>query len=119
MSITKIFADGRIQAANPQNQQDVVTKHHLDANEDSYVSVVSDGVKSDIEMLATVSPNPLKGDVGVVKHLISTGKYSLTAYHYSGTAWEAMDGNYNAENVFFDEDLITTSAIGNITLING
>nr|DAP41131.1 MAG TPA: hypothetical protein [Caudoviricetes sp.] len=30
-----------------------------------------------------------------------------------------MDGNYNAENVYFDEDLMTTSAIGNITLSNG
>lgn len=30
-----------------------------------------------------------------------------------------MDGNYNAENVYFDEDLITTTAIGNITLTNG
>ena len=30
-----------------------------------------------------------------------------------------MDGNYNAENVYFDEDLLTTSEIGNITLING
>lgn len=30
-----------------------------------------------------------------------------------------MDGNYNAENVYFDEDLITTTKVGNITLTNG
>lgn len=30
-----------------------------------------------------------------------------------------MDGNYSAENVYFDEDLLTTSAVGNITLTNG
>ena len=30
-----------------------------------------------------------------------------------------MDGNYNAENVYFDEDLLTTSAIGVIELKNG
>ena len=30
-----------------------------------------------------------------------------------------MDGNYNAENVYFDEDLLTTTAIGTITLKNG
>lgn len=30
-----------------------------------------------------------------------------------------MDGNYDAENVYFSEDLITTSAVGNITLTNG
>jgi hypothetical protein len=38
---------------------------------------------------------------------------------YDGSNWCAMDGNYNAENVYFDEDLMTTSAIGNITLSNG
>jgi hypothetical protein len=30
-----------------------------------------------------------------------------------------MDGNYNAENIYFSQDLITTSAVGNITLTNG
>lgn len=30
-----------------------------------------------------------------------------------------MDGNYNAENVYFSQDLITTTAIGNITLTDG
>lgn len=30
-----------------------------------------------------------------------------------------MDGNYNAETVYFDEDLLTTSAIGVIELENG
>ena len=30
-----------------------------------------------------------------------------------------MNGNYNAENVYFDEDLITTTEVGNVTLTNG
>lgn len=30
-----------------------------------------------------------------------------------------MDGNYDAENVYFSEDLITTTAIGNIELTDG
>lgn len=30
-----------------------------------------------------------------------------------------MDGNYKAENVYFSQDLITTTAIGNISLTNG
>lgn len=59
------------------------------------------------------------GDVAVVRHLISEGVYSYTGYTYSNGAWCAMAGNYNAENVYFDEDLETTSAIGNITLTNG
>lgn len=59
------------------------------------------------------------GDVAVVKNAIADGNYSYTGYIYNGKAWTAMDGNYNAENVYFDEDLETTSAIGNITLTNG
>lgn len=30
-----------------------------------------------------------------------------------------MDGNYDASNIYFNEDLITTSQVGNITLTNG
>lgn len=30
-----------------------------------------------------------------------------------------MDGNYDASNVYFSEDLITTTAVGNITLTDG
>jgi hypothetical protein len=33
--------------------------------------------------------------------------------------WQAMDGNYNAENVYFSEDLITTVNVGNIELSGG
>lgn len=59
------------------------------------------------------------GDIAICKRAISGEKYEYTAYVYSGSAWAAMDGNYNAENVYFDQDLLTTSAIGNITLTNG
>lgn len=64
---------------------------------------------------------PKKGDFCVISTSIGTdtGKYSKTAYWYDGAAWVAMDGNVNAENVYFPEDLMTTSAIGNITLTNG
>lgn len=61
----------------------------------------------------------LDGDVAVVRSAISEGKYTYTGYTYADGEWKAMDGNYNAENVYFDEDLETTTAIGNITLTNG
>lgn len=61
-----------------------------------------------------------KGDFCIVSKPIGTSdKTELTAYHYDGENWVAFDGNYNAENVFFAEDLTTTSAVGNITLTNG
>lgn len=59
------------------------------------------------------------GDIAIIKRVIASEKYEYTAYVYNGTVWCAMDGNYNAENVYFDKDLVTTSAVGNITLTNG
>ena len=59
------------------------------------------------------------GDLVIVKRAIAGDKFQYTGYAYNGSEWAAMDGNYNAENVYFAKDLITTSAIGNITLTNG
>ena len=63
----------------------------------------------------------LTGNIAIVKELIAGDKHQHTAYVYDSklSAWKAMDGNYNAENVYFDEDLLTTSEIGVITLENG
>lgn len=60
-----------------------------------------------------------KNDILIIKDPISADKWQHTAYVYNGANWVAMDGNYNAENVYFDEDLITTFEIGNIKLTNG
>ena len=65
------------------------------------------------------------GDVAYVKEAIYTdedetkNKYSYTGYVYNGTAWAAMDGNYSADNVYFDNDMMVTKEIGYITLTNG
>lgn len=60
------------------------------------------------------------GDIAIVKEKIgSTNKTSYTAYTWNGTAWAVMDGNVSADNVFFSSDLMTTTAMGNISLTNG
>lgn len=66
------------------------------------------------------------GDTAIVKTAIytdaeneSNNKYSYTGYVYNGTAWTAMDGNYNADNVYFSDDMLVTKEIGYITLSNG
>ena len=56
------------------------------------------------------------GDIAIVKDLIANGKYSYTAYVYDETRWVAMDGNYNASNVYFDEDFIFTKPIGTVSI---
>jgi hypothetical protein len=57
-----------------------------------------------------------KGDIAIVKDLIANEKYQYTAYVYNGSKWVAMDGNYRADNVYFDEDFTFTKAIGTVTI---
>lgn len=61
------------------------------------------------------------GDTAVVKEEIANGKYSYTAYVYDAelTAWKAMDGNYSASNVYFDDNITITQSLGNITASGG
>ena len=61
----------------------------------------------------------IKNDVCIVKKRIANDNYSHTAFVYDGAHWRAMDGNYNAENVYFDENIMITTAVGNISLSNG
>lgn len=74
---------------------------------------------TEAETLEGLGEGKVVGDVGIVKTLIGGDKYSYSCYIWNGTAWKAADGNYNAENVYFDEDLITTVAIGNVGLVGG
>ena len=85
-----------------------------------YEVIPTEGQSHVDAITAAVGENALvAGDIAIVKDVISGDKYQYTAYVYNGSAWVAMDGNYNAENVYFDKDLVTTSAVGNITLTNG
>lgn len=64
----------------------------------------------------------INGDILIIKNKIGndTNKYQHTAYVFYNNEWTAMDGNYDAENVYFDEDLIVTTKVGTITsLTNG
>ena len=63
--------------------------------------------------LKALATSPFKGDFGIVKEKLSPeGKYQYTAYIYDGENWAAMDGNYDAENVYFQKDLTITAPIG-------
>lgn len=81
------------------------------------------GNESDMDVIARVLADATepthKDDIFVIKTLIADSKYSHTAYVYNGTAWIAMDGNYNADNVYFSDDMLVTKEIGYITLTNG
>lgn len=79
----------------------------------NHYTVDKNGNESDNEAISrAVGSNTLRdGDTCVVRTLITGDKYSYTAFVYDGT-WKAMDGNYNAENVYFDQDLVFTYQFG-------
>lgn len=58
------------------------------------------------------------GDTAIVKRAITGDKTSYTAYVYDGE-WKAMDGNYRADNVYFDDDITYTVAIGTLSKPSG
>lgn len=75
--------------------------------------------ESDTDVITRVlnglSKTPNEGDIFVVKTLVSEGHYSYTAYVYDGENWAAMDGCYNAKNIYFDQNLMFTYAFGKYT----
>lgn len=80
-----------------------------------YEGTRQDG-ETDIDVIARVleaaTAETHKDDIFIVKTLIADNKYSHTAYVYDGTKWAAMDGNYNAKNVYFDTELVMTQTFG-------
>lgn len=85
----------------------------IDKAEDKVSVLLVEGNETDTEMLATIA-NPAQGDMAIVERAVTSGSKvnSHTAYAYDGEKWCAMDGNYNAENVYFNSDLIYTAPIG-------
>ena len=90
----------------------------IDQAEDK-VTVVKAGDGTIDEALATIAA-PSQGDMAIVEQkfgAVATAdgtRTSRTAYSYDGEKWCAMDGNYNAKNVYFDGDFTYTNAIGAI-----
>lgn len=93
--------------ANEEEIQDLI-----DASADGMYVIEGSNEKDDVTLIGETVLDPKKGDIAVVKHLIADDKYSYTAYVYDGENWEAADGNYNAENVYFNKDLVITANIG-------
>lgn len=95
----------------------------IDQAEDK-VTVVAAGDGTVDEALATIT-SPSQGDMAIVEQkfgAVATAdgtRTSRTAYSYDGEKWRAMDGNYNAKNVYFDGDFTYTNAIGAVGAPSG
>lgn len=88
----------------------------IDNNRSAFTEVAPEEGESDAQALARVITNPKKGDMAVVIRTFVEGKKSYTAFIHDGTGFKAMDGNYSADNVYFDKDLTYTANIGVLTV---
>lgn len=89
-----------------------------DAKTASHYEVNANDGETDTEAIARALPDTTfnQDDIVIISRVISGTKISKTAYVYDGGAWKALDGNYDAENVYFDADLIATAPIGVVTI---
>lgn len=86
--------------------------------ETTYHAIPTAG-QTDLEAIAAaVGSNELhEGDTAICTRNIGTADHkSYTAYVYDGTNWAAMDGNYDASNVYFDADFTATEKVGTISI---
>ena len=86
--------------------------------ETTYHAIPTEG-QSDLEAIAAVvgAAELHEGDTAIVTRNIGTAEHkSYTAYVYNGSAWAAMDGNYDASNVYFDADFTATEKVGTISI---
>ena len=81
------------------------------------VSALSAGAISDA---LTSIQSPHEGDYAVVNKYVTNDIIEKTAYTAikgdDNIVWKALDGNYDAENVYFGSNLIATENIGTITI---
>lgn len=112
------LADGSILVYDADAQKWVATSLDEVAPKANVTIIDGDG-RDHVVQITEKAPVPATGDIAIVKDIIYGTKVQHTAYVYNGSNWAAMDGNYSAENVYFEDDLITTTAIGNVSLSGG
>ena len=90
----------------------------INENRDNCTQIELTQGQTDADGLATIT-SPKKGDTAIVSKLIVGDKKSYTAYVYNGENWAACDGNYSADNVYFDEDITYTVQFGTLAKPSG
>ena len=90
----------------------------INANRDSCTVIELDEGETTADKLSAIE-NPKKGDIAVIIDGIAGKAKSYTSYVYDGVKFAAMDGNYRADNVYFDDDITYTVAIGTLAKPSG
>lgn len=93
----------------------------IESEKDNVYVINAIDEQTDIAAITTaVGESPLKkGDMAVVVRVIGdTDKKSYTSYVCNGENWDAMDGNYSADNVYLPNDITMAgnyTAVGNLS----
>ena len=90
----------------------------INANRDSCTVIELAEGETTADKLSAIG-NPKKGDIAVIIDGIAGEAKSYTSYVYDGEKFAAMDGNYRADNVYFDDDITYTVAIGTLAKPSG
>lgn len=71
--------------------------------------------------LSLLNQHAINNDICCISHLINgtEDKYENSLYIFYENEWHLLTDKYNAENVYFDEDIKTTLNIEGVNLING
>ena len=82
-----------------------------------------DGVEGDSEgakLKNYITEDVNEGNIAIVTKAIAGSAASRTAYAYTEDGvWAALDGNYDAKDIYFSQDLTYTSDIGALKLPKG
>lgn len=102
----RCYKDGKVKPLGAQASVETIEVSEANQN------------KTDAELLPS---NAQPGDMAIVQRVIAGDKVSHTAYVYDGdaSAWKAMDGNYRADNVYFDDDITYTVGFGTLAKPSG
>lgn len=82
------------------------------------LSTVTNAVQVVDGTVADLTAGKVVGDMAIVRSTIYGNSKSYTAYVWNGSDWAAMDGNYNASNVYYDKNIQVTQSVGNVTTEN-
>lgn len=85
----------------------------------AHVTVLANVTGDDVDAITAKITAPERDDIAICEHALGeTGQTTRTAYVYDGTKWCAMDGAYDASNVYLKSDIKLAgsyTSVGNVS----
>ena len=121
------LADGSVKIKAGNGKDSWANLAYIGNNANIYQVELGEDDLDDIDAIERVVGEARRqnGDVAIVKAIIAEGKISYTSYVYDEEfkdaaikGWNAMDGNYSANNIIFKDNITLAgsyTAVGNVT----